>query len=142
MTNKLLDRECRNVLVIEDDESIRSCVVEILRQEGYEVHEAENGKNGMEMLKTLPGPTLVLLDMMMPVMNGWQFIEAQKKNAKFADISVVVVSATPADRALLTNEGVLPVEGMLRKPFDPDNLLKVVSGYCVPMVNVEAASAL
>jgi CheY-like chemotaxis protein len=131
MPNQLLDPICLNVLVIEDDATIREAVAEVLGYEGYEVRTARDGAEGMNMLEAIPGPTLVLLDMMMPVMNGWQFLAAQKNRTKFADISVVIVSAAPEDRALLDADGPLPVEGMLRKPIDVDMLLRVVDRYCV-----------
>lgn len=138
MTNKILYPLCRNVLVIEDDDSIREAITEILSLEGYEVFSAGHGQEGMTALESIPGPTLVLLDMMMPVMNGWQFIAAQKNKARFADISVVIVSATPEDRALLGEDDLLPVEGLLRKPVDVDKLLKVMDQYCLRREDLKA----
>jgi CheY-like chemotaxis protein len=132
MTPQKTEMPCRNILVIEDDEDIRGAIVEALTDEGYNVYQAENGQVGMNLLPTIQGPTLVLLDMMMPVMNGWQFIEAQRTKAQFTDLSVVLVSAMPTEKALLGKDDLLPVEGLLRKPIDIDKLLAVVSQYCVP----------
>ena len=132
---------CRNILVIEDEETIREAVVEILTEEGYEVYSAEQGKAGLSVLEKIPGPTLVLLDMMMPVMNGWQFIAAQKNRAQFTDISVVVVSAAPEGQALTDDTDLLPVEGLLRKPIDVHKLLKIVDQYCLRRAEAEAETA-
>lgn len=132
MTNLKAEQACENVLIIEDDIDIREGIVEALTYEGYNVYQAEDGQAGIEILTKLSGPTLVLLDMMMPVMNGWQFIEAQRSKAQFADISVVVVSAVPEDKALIGAEALLPVEGLLRKPIDIEKLLTVVKQYCLP----------
>lgn len=131
ITNRILDPLCSNILVIEDDDAIRESIVEVLSEEGYEVHSAIHGEEGMRVLESIPGPTLVLLDMMMPIMNGWQFIDAEKKRTRFTDISVVILSAVPEDRALLGDDDLLPVEGLLRKPIDVDKLLSVVGQYCL-----------
>ncbi len=141
MLNHMKEQGCRNVLVIEDDDDIRESIVEALSLEGYEVFSAADGQTGMDSLHKIPGPTLVLLDMMMPVMNGWQFINAQKAKARFADISVVVVSAVPVDKALLSADELLPVEGMLQKPIHIDKLLAVVGQYCLPKEVVLAEQA-
>lgn len=127
-----MEKTCRSILVIEDDTDIRESVVEILRMEGYDVRFAENGQEAIELLPTLPAPTLLLLDMMMPIMNGWQFLEAQKANAKLADLKVVLVSAVPPDRALLNREGLAKVEGLLQKPLNVTGLLSVAEKYCLP----------
>jgi CheY-like chemotaxis protein len=113
-------------MVVEDDPSIREVVSQILQLEGYTVHCAENGKQALERLKELPYPVLILLDLMMPVMNGWQFLEARKKNSVLAELPVVVVSAV-GDQA--RNAGATEV---IRKPPDIDSLLEVVHHHCRP----------
>jgi CheY-like chemotaxis protein len=122
---------CRNILVIEDDESIRSTIADVLELEGYDTHTAANGKVGLAVLDRLPGPTLVLLDMMMPEMNGWEFLAAHSNRPTFSDISVVLVTAAEENRALLGPDAPLPVDGMLRKPIHLDKLLKIAGQYCL-----------
>ena len=122
---------CRSILVIEDNDDIREAVSDILRSEGYDVHTAANGKEGVDLLPTLPAPTLILLDMMMPVMNGWQFLEAQRAQARMEDLRVVLVSAVSTDKALLNDQGLAQVEGLLRKPIQLEGLLNVAGKYCL-----------
>jgi CheY-like chemotaxis protein len=121
---------CKSILIVEDDQDIRETLEDTLREEGYVVATAANGKEAMERLKDLP-PPLILLDMMMPIMNGWEFLEAQKARAEFADIRVVVLSALQEPRSLTSQGGeALPAEGLLAKPTKLENLLSVVETYC------------
>src|SRR5580692_3619591 len=90
----MLEGASKLILVVEDDEVIRGTIMEILEEEGYSSMGAQNGKEALTMLaaaKKLPG--LILLDLMMPVMDGWSFRDEQKKNRFFSEIPVVVVTA-------------------------------------------------
>ena len=80
------------VLVVEDDDDIRSLLAELLEEEGYEVVSAADGRQGLDRAHERP-PDLILLDLMMPVMNGWEFREEQKRDPAIAGVPVVVVSA-------------------------------------------------
>lgn len=115
---------CQSILVVEDDEDIRSALIELLESEGYEAHEASNGKEALDTLHEIPKPCLVLLDMMMPIMNGRQFLDEVMKDSKLAPIPVLIVSAV-ADKT--NTEGSV---GFLKKPIDIDVILKLVSQYC------------
>lgn len=133
---------CRTILVVEDDDDIRNVVVEILESEGYPTREASNGKEALEILSTIPKPCLVLLDMMMPIMNGRQFLDAVMANTYLAPIPILIVSAI-ADKT--NTEGSV---GFLKKPIDIDVVLKVVSQYCgtaietlIPASEVSAQSS-
>ena len=84
----------RTILVVEDDDDIREGVCDILRHEGYEVREAEHGKRALELLETMAGkPCLVLLDLMMPIMNGPELLQVLEETHRLASLPVVVVSA-------------------------------------------------
>ena len=114
------------VLVVEDDNDIREALVEILRAEGYRVCGAADGREGLERLRS-ERPMLVLLDLMMPVMNGWQFRREQQLDPDVADIPVVVISADVA----------APLEGMrlgaravMQKPIELRELLFIISREC------------
>jgi CheY-like chemotaxis protein len=124
---------CKSVLVVEDNEDIRESVAEVLRMEGFYVHTASDGKDALQKLENLSEP-LILLDMMMPVMNGWEFLEARKAHPVYRDYPVVVVSAVPAGKALVQDTGLVHAEGLLEKPINIYNLLKVVQSYCEPAV--------
>jgi two-component system chemotaxis response regulator CheY len=124
---------CKSILVVEDNQDIREAVAEVLEMEGFSVHTAAHGQEALEKLPLLPDP-LILLDMMMPVMNGWEFLEARQLNAVFAEYPVVVVSALPAGKALVPETGLIHAEGLLEKPINLMNLLKIVQTYCDPAV--------
>lgn len=117
------------MLIVEDDDGIRSTLKALLEMEGYEVAVAENGEIGLHMLKTIARPCLILLDVMMPVMNGLEFLDIVKTSPlhhMLATIPVVVTSAgtEPSDaRPELTH-------GFLKKPLEIDMLLKTVSRFC------------
>ncbi len=123
---------CKSILIVEDNADIRESLVDVLRMEGYLVESAANGSEAIEKLQTVERPPLILLDMMMPVMNGWQFLEAQKQDAQFAGIPVVLVSAVKAEQSLISDQGSIQAMGHLQKPIDIDSLLKVVEVYCEP----------
>lgn len=109
------------VLVVDDDEAIRDTVSEVLREEGYDVDVAENGEQALAAVKK-HGTELrvVLLDLMMPVMSGWEFLEEVQSSDTYAKVPVVVVSAMAAPG----------VDGHIQKPIDIDLLLATVSRYC------------
>src|SRR4051812_19278934 len=90
------------ILLIEDDQSIRETLGEMLGNEGYEVIPAENGQVGLEKLQALSQACLVLLDLNMPVMDGWQFLVAKRAlAAALRDVPVVVISAVATSNGLI-----------------------------------------
>jgi CheY-like chemotaxis protein len=115
---------CHSILVVEDDEDIRNAIVDLLEAEGYQTESAVNGKDALDRLAHIPKPCLVLLDMMMPIMNGRQFLDAIMKDSLLAPIPVLVVSAI-ADKSNSVGS-----VGFLKKPIDIDVVLNVVSQYC------------
>jgi CheY-like chemotaxis protein len=115
---------CKSILVVEDDDDIRNAIVDLLETEGYATESAINGRDALNKLGAISKPCLVLLDMMMPIMNGREFLDIAMKDAHLAPIPVLIVSAI-ADKA--STEGSI---GFLKKPIDIDVVLKVVSQYC------------
>lgn len=114
----------KNTLVIEDDPAIRETLKLVLEMEGYQVFTASNGKEGIELLRDIPKPCIILLDLMMPVMNGWEFVEAIEKDVILATIPVVVVSAF-TDRTKT-----IKATDVIKKPVDLSALLKILQDYC------------
>ena len=114
----------RNILLIEDDVDIRAIIKDALEWEGYHVYTASNGKEGMEILPEMPAPGLILLDLMMPVMNGWEFAEALETDRAYADIPIVTLSA------FSDPERRIRVKGSIKKPVDFDVLLALVKKHC------------
>lgn len=115
---------CNSILVVEDDDDIRNALVDLLETEGYSTEFAVNGKDALEKLGSIPKPCLVLLDMMMPIMNGREFLDTVMKDSHLAPIPVLIVSAV-ADKT--NTEGSV---GFLKKPIDIEVVLRVVSQYC------------
>lgn len=115
---------CSSILIVEDDEDIRNAMIDVLESEGYKTESAINGKDALEKLAKISKPCLVLLDMMMPIMNGREFLDQVMKDAKLAPIPVMIVSAV-ADKT--NTEGAI---GFLKKPIDIDLVLDIVAQYC------------
>ncbi len=109
------------VLVIEDEPAIRDTLVEILESEGYAVSSAEHGAAGLAAARA-HHPHLILLDLMMPVMDGWTFLAVQLEDASIADIPVVILSAVRDFEAI-------HVAQCLSKPCSIDDLLGAVERY-------------
>jgi CheY-like chemotaxis protein len=117
-----------SVLVVDDDAQIRFVLSELLAEEGYTIAQAANGREALNYLQRAnPLPYLILLDLMMPIMNGWEFLRVQQRNPLFAPIPVVVISAF---RALAESAATLGVREALAKPIDLDRLLITVQPYC------------
>lgn len=118
---------CR-VLVIEDDEDIRESMDLVLSDEGHEVTCASNGEEALALLVDEGArPGLILLDLMMPVMDGIQFRAAQLASPALRDIPVVIISA---DTQLRVRAAELQVSGHFQKPVDLRTLYRIVDEFC------------
>lgn len=112
------------ILIVEDDADIREDLADLLRTEGYEVLTAENGLAAREWLRSARVlPELILLDLMMPVMDGWHFRSYQLLDAALARIPVVVLSGAGDVRR---EAATLKAAGYVTKPFHLDGLLDVL----------------
>src|SRR5215510_299127 len=113
------------VLIVEDDADLREMMAQLLSLEGYQTAAVGNGREALDYLKTGHKPDLILLDLMMPVMDGWEFCRQQNADPTLAGVPVVILSALDAQRAA----GV-PAAAFLKKPLDFDRLLQLVRSYC------------
>jgi CheY-like chemotaxis protein len=111
------------VLIVDDDESIRESLELALEMENRPTAQAANGRAALDWLRQHEAPCLILLDLMMPVMDGWQVIDHLRQDERLSEIPVVVISAFGRDLGSATQ---FPV---LRKPIDLDTLLKAVDSY-------------
>ena len=112
----------RRILLVEDDADINATLREMLEEEGYEVRAVPNGRAALDALEQLPAPCLVLLDVEMPRMDGYDFLDHLRRDARHSEDPVVVVTAsrrTPPEAA-----------EVLHKPFDFEVLLDTVERYC------------
>jgi CheY-like chemotaxis protein len=116
------------VLVIEDDEAIRNVTKLLLELEGFDVACANNGQEGLDFLGTanIP-PNLILLDLMMPVKDGFEFRNEQLNNLNFASIPVIVLTAEGGRSERKKN---LKAAAILTKPFEIDSLISAVKQHC------------
>ena len=115
------------VLIVEDEEDIRDLVVELLTSQGYAVCVAGHGADALAQLRAGYKPCLILLDLTMPVMDGWTFCQEREKDPSLAGIPVVVVSAVPQNDP--RNGRIRAVEHLL-KPLNIGKLLETVAQYC------------
>jgi CheY-like chemotaxis protein len=116
----------QSVLVVEDDEGIRNVFRLALEMDGYRVFTSSNGREALEKLKHIESVCLILLDLMMPVMNGWEFAKALEKDETLAKIPIVVVTAFRDE-----SKGINAV-GFIKKPIELQTLLSVVRHVCQP----------
>jgi len=110
------------ILLVEDDQLSREALAYILRVEGFGVETAENGRDALELLHRLPHPSIVLLDLGLPIVNGQEFLRRQKRDPEVADIPEVVITAMPEASAP-------EAMAILPKPLDLPRLMFLLSGY-------------
>jgi CheY-like chemotaxis protein len=117
----------KTILLVEDNDDIREAVGELLRDEGYDVLEAEHGAAALHHLENMKGqPCLVLLDMMMPIMSGPELLKILHDSHRLASLPVVVLSAGARE------QDAAEFQPFIRKPAEPRVLLSVVREYCGP----------
>jgi two-component system chemotaxis response regulator CheY len=128
------------IMLVEDDEAIRESIVELMEGEGYTILAAPNGAEALALLhNTAALPALILLDLMMPVMDGFAFCEARAKVARIADIPVVIMSADGHVRQKQDRTG---AADYIKKPLDIDDLLARVEALLPPGTRGMAAASL
>jgi CheY-like chemotaxis protein len=113
------------VMIVEDDFAIREALTQILEDQGYLTESVSNGQEALDYLRRNSLPQLILLDLMMPVMNGHQFRMAQQQDARLAAVPVIVLSADNDAEIAATIEA----DGFLRKPVRLTTLVEVVGRY-------------
>jgi PAS domain S-box-containing protein len=113
----------KKILIVEDDRDVVDALSELLKTHGYEVESALNGREALDLLHHGKRPGLILLDLMMPVMDGMQFREAQTADRNLADIPVVVMSAHPKGKEIMRS---IRAQGYLKKPVEIGAILETV----------------
>ena len=110
------------ILVVDDDQDIREGVASLLEDEGYSVVCFANGLDALDHLRRNPtSASLIILDLMMPVMSGWTFCEEQARDARISGIPVIIISANPYRPP--------PARAVLSKPLRAQNLLTAVARH-------------
>jgi len=116
----------RVVLVVDDDPGIREALADLLGDEGYRVVTAMNGVEALDKLRepAQARPCVILLDLMMPVMDGWQFRKEQKQDPAIANIPLIVITATGKRPVLID------ADELVMKPLDLGRLFEAIERYC------------
>ena len=118
----------KKVFVVEDDQDIREALAELLESEGYDVTTAENGQIGIDKLSQASQlPNLILLDLMMPVKDGFQFYAEKAADPNLSAVPVIVMSA---DGHILDKQKKLQAQAYIKKPVDIDHILNMVDQFC------------
>jgi CheY-like chemotaxis protein len=112
------------ILVVDDDEAILDSLRDLLESEGYGVDVAHDGREALDKLAQMEPPQLILLDLKMPVMDGWQFLSERSADAALPRVPVVLLSGLP----FIPNA--LGVSDFLSKPINPSRLLDCVRRFC------------
>lgn len=112
----------RSVLVVDDEEDVREALRDLLEQFGYKVMAAQNGREALKILHSNERPGFVLLDLIMPVMNGWEFLEAVERDEELSRIPISISTSAPEQAP--RDRDVIP------KPIDIDALLERVRAAC------------
>ena len=121
----LADEESKDVLVVEDESYLCELIADVLESEGHIARKASNGQEAIELIREHP-PQLILLDLMMPVMNGWEFMQALRDNPEWDGIPVVLITAVyDVKRTKMQTEA----KAVLTKPFDIDDVIQIVRTY-------------
>jgi two-component system chemotaxis response regulator CheY len=121
-----MQASARVVLVVEDDADIREVLEEMLDAGGHRVLTASNGREALAALDRVVGPCLVLLDLMMPVMSGFAFLEELELREDRERMNVVLMSANVQLERVARSSGVV---GFVKKPFDMDEVLALVDSH-------------
>lgn len=134
--------ECQNILITDDNDGVREALISALAARGYQAQGARNGRDAISKLASMSGPTLIFLDLMMPIMSGWDVLEVWNKDPAFAQNRVVTISAvnlkSRSDARIPRN-----TVDRLQKPLTFKSVLALVQKYCGPAIRAssEAPSA-
>lgn len=115
----------RRVVYVEDDQEMIDLVVLILSRRGFEVKGAHGGRNGLDLINQEP-PDLVLLDLMMPGMDGWEVYQQLKANDKTRNIPVIIITAKAQAIDRVLGLHIAKVDDYIAKPFRPQELIDSV----------------
>lgn len=123
---KAANADAGYVLVVDDDPDILEALRFVIEGAGYEVRSADNGREALERMRNEPQPAVVILDLMMPVMNGWEFRAEQSRDPELAEVPVVVLTG---DGRIAAKATTLGAQGYLKKPVALAELLATVASH-------------
>ena len=120
-------REQPLILIVDDDRSVHMTLTPVLAGAGFEIHSAYSGEEGLRMARSFQ-PRIVILDVIMPKMDGFEVLKRLKANARTAAIPVIMLTAKPETSSILKAQGMKATDYVV-KPFDADNFLRVIQRH-------------
>ena len=117
--------EEKDVLVVEDEAYLCDLIADVIESDGHVARKASNGREALALLKERR-PQLILLDLMMPIMDGWEFITVLKSHSEWAEIPVIIITAIYDARRTQLETG---AKAVITKPFDIDQLSELVNMF-------------
>jgi CheY-like chemotaxis protein len=123
----MIESSARHILVVDDDDAIREALADLLADKGYDVSVAANGQQALEICRSRRAPDLIFLDLMMPVMDGSEFIRAKDADPDLSHVPVCVMTAFAASARIPAT-----ISFVLRKPLGSTDLFAVVKRFCEP----------
>ncbi|HUP27305.1 MAG TPA: response regulator [Chloroflexia bacterium] len=115
------------MLVVEDESYLCELISDVIESEGHTARRASNGLEALEQVR-LKKPQLILLDLMMPIMDGWEFMEALRANPEWDGVPVVIITAIYDVKRTQEETG---AKAVITKPFDIDQITEIVRDYSV-----------
>ena len=122
----IFEKKKQLILLVEDNDSVREALAGALEYVGYLVVTARNGQEALTLLEKVPLPLIIFLDLMMPVLDGFEFREKKKLNPRLKNIPTIIASA----KTNLEKIERMPNESFLSKPFELNDLLSLIKKYC------------
>ena len=120
---------CSSILIVEDEDSIRQTLCDVFELKGFAVYSASNGEEGITELRKMPKkPCVVLLDLMMPVKNGWNFLDVQRNDPALSDIPVIICSAYEESAKSIH------CDAYVAKPLQLATLFAAIEKFCPEIV--------
>ena len=120
----LADPQCDTILIVDDDSDVRKSLSDFLEDEGYTVTAASNGRNALDLMRAGVRPAVILLDLMMPGMDGWDFRQAQLEDPAIASVPVVIVTASGFSAETIRTQ--FAPAAFVSKPIQPTVLLEAI----------------
>lgn len=131
-------QERETILVVDDDFDTREALADLLEAIGFGVMTAANGLEALRQLRMHAPPCMILVDLMMPTMNGWVFTMELRRDPELARVPVVLLSGIHDSQSAASY---LRAQGHLEKPIDADRLFNVLRRYCASIPALDGGSA-
>lgn len=113
------------ILVVDDDPAMRDTIVDVLEDADYPVRVARDGREALDLLRSGPAPCLVLLDLMMPGLNGWDFAQEHARDPQLTKIPFCIITAVAPGQPIPNGAA-----AVMRKPLELKKLLAIVAEHC------------